>query len=56
MILWNSRTRDWLEGRGAALYLMGAVDDATGEPASIFAWSASARSHSRRGCTVGYRR
>lgn len=31
MILWDGSRHDWLEGRGAQMCLMGAIDDATGE-------------------------
>ncbi len=31
MILWDGSRHDWLEGRGAMMCLMGAIDDATGE-------------------------
>lgn len=31
MLLWDGSTHDWLEGRGPALCLMAAIDDATGE-------------------------
>lgn len=31
MILWDGSRHDWLEGRGAPMCLMGAIDDATGE-------------------------
>lgn len=31
MILWDGSRHEWLEGRGAMMCLMGAIDDATGE-------------------------
>jgi transposase len=31
MVLWDGSRHEWLEGRGAMMCLMGAIDDATGE-------------------------
>lgn len=49
MLLWDGSRHDWLEGRGAMMCLMGAIDDATGEllPGAHFVEQESAAAYLR---------